>query len=229
MKKAKLLVEGQGDVLFFEALMRHLEASSNIEIAPPRAFGLDNTVSHFPNLIDLLIRDLDDSRLDHLGIVADADHVSGGGFANRWRTLTQCLAQQGYRIPRQPPKLPHTGSIFRHKDGLPAVGLYLMPSHQQNGMLEDLLWDGLKSEPAIKELKDYARQVVAGLPHRLFSEYHLTKAWLYTWLAWQKRPGQTLDVTVNGKLLDYGLDSLKGFLTWLGKVFPFIDHKKLAS
>ena len=218
--RAVLLVEGQGDVLFFEALLRQLKVQTKISVKPPRAFDKENTVSSFPRLIKQLFGDLEDDRLDYLGVVADADHVSGGGFKERWKTLTGPMAMTGYRIPKSSPKLPCTGSIFQHDDGLPPIGLYLMPNHQDNGMLEDCLWDGLKSDS--NDLKDYAVKVIDGLPCRLFSEYHITKAQLYTWLAWQKRPGQTMDVTVNGKLLDIEHEKISGLLKWMSKVFPCI-------
>lgn len=56
-KIAVLLVEGQGDVDFFEALLRQLQLLDKIDITPPKNYGLKaNTVSHFPKLINLLIK-----------------------------------------------------------------------------------------------------------------------------------------------------------------------------
>ena len=46
-KMAVLLVEGQGDVDFFEALLRQLQLLNKIDITPPKNYGLKaNTVSH---------------------------------------------------------------------------------------------------------------------------------------------------------------------------------------
>ncbi len=123
-KTSVLLVEGQADIDFFEALLRKLKLLEKVEIKPPRDFGQKtNTVSHFPKLIDLLIKRLSTNELYRLGIVADADYVSGGGFEQRWKQLTECLKKYDYRIPRKPPKLPYSGSIFQHSE-LPPVGLY---------------------------------------------------------------------------------------------------------
>jgi len=60
----------------------------------PKNYGLKtNTVSHFPKLIKLLIKRLQKGEIQQVGIIADADYVSGGGFQQRWHTLTTQLAQ----------------------------------------------------------------------------------------------------------------------------------------
>jgi len=140
-KSSILLVEGQADVDFFEALLRKLKMLDQVDIRPPKNFGLKtNTVSHFPQLIDLLMKRMNTNQIHHLGVVADADYVSGGGFKQRWKHLTSSFAKYDYRIPLNPPKLPYLGSIFHHSV-LPSVGLWLMPNHENNGMLEDLIFE----------------------------------------------------------------------------------------
>lgn len=218
-KKSVLLVEGEGDVDFFEALLRKLQWLSQIEITPPKNYGLKtNTVSHFPKLINLLIKRLQKGEIQQVGIIADADYVSGGGFQQRWNTLTGQLADNGYRIPANPPKLPYTGSLFQHNDGLPAIGLWLMPDHQNNGMLEDLIKQSI-SEKKQHQLLNTVHTCLKKLPFTLFSDYHQTKAIIYTWLAWQKRPGQTLDVVINGNLINWESPEIQGLIKWLTKVF----------
>jgi len=214
-----LLVEGQADVDFFEALLRKLKMLDKVKIRPPKNFGLKtNTVSHFPKLINLLMKRMNTNQIHHLGIVADADYVSGGGFEQRWQQLTASLATFGYRIPSNPPKLPYLGSIFHHSD-LSSVGLWLMPNHEKNGMLEDLIFKTIKKAEDQKKLLNTAISCVDNLPIQLFSTYHNTKAIIYSWLSWQKRPGQTLDVTVNGNLIDLESKEMQGFINWLYKVF----------
>ena len=45
------------------------------------------------------------------------------------------------------------------------------------------------------------------------------EALIYTWLAWQKRPGQTLDVVINGNLINWESPEMRGLTNWLTKVF----------
>ncbi len=218
-KKAVLLVEGQGDVDFFEALLRKRQLLDKIDITPPKNYGQKaNTVSHFPKLINLLTKRLQKGEIQQVGIIADADYVSGGGFQQRWKTLTTQLAQNGYRIPSNPPKSPYTGSLFQHADGLAPIGLWLMPDHKNNGMLEDLIKQTVSGDEQHQLLKT-ARTCLKKLPVTLFSDYHQTKAIVYTWLAWQKRPGQTLDVAINGHLINLQSTEMQGFINWLDQVF----------
>ncbi|CAM2068335.1 DUF3226 domain-containing protein [Sulfidibacter corallicola] len=228
-KKAVLLVEGQGDVLFFQALLRREGLLDVVDIEPPRSFGFpSDSVSLFPKLIEILVgKRMSTGNLDYLGVVADADHTSGGGVDSRWSAITEALKKQRYRIPKNMPKLANTGSIFKNTDGLPPVGLWLMPNHANNGMLEDLILGAADREnPEQSSLLNYADRVVTDLPTRLFGSTHESKAKTYSWLAWQKRPGQTLDVAINGELLDAENTSLKGLVAWLHQVFPGLSRNK---
>ena len=56
------------------------------------------------------------------------------------------LQENGYHTPEKPPALPYTGSIFEHNDGLSPVGLWLMPDHKHNGMLEDFILKTISKE-----------------------------------------------------------------------------------
>ena len=219
--KAILLVEGEGDRLFFEALLRRLDMNARVVVKPPRSLGKStDTVSHFPDLIDTLVgKRMATGELEQLGIVADADHTSGGGVETRWKTITNNLKEYGYRIPNNMPKSSYLGTVFNNAQDLPPVGLWLMPDHQRNGMLEDLIKAAV-DQKAETTLLEYAEKVVRALPERRFSDLHQTKALIYTWLAWQKRPGQTLDVVINGNLIDWNAKPMKGLVTWLTKVFP---------
>ncbi|MCP4131242.1 MAG: hypothetical protein GY754_09700 [bacterium] len=215
-----LLVEGKSDIDFFAALLNGLQLADQVSITPPKDLGATmNSVTMFPGLFDILMKNMNSGNLDHLGIIADADYVSGGGFPKRWKTLTEALKIHGYRIPDKPPKLPYTGSIFRHQD-LPPIGLWIMPDHAHNGMLEDFILQNIKLNiEDQKKLLEYAKESINKLPVKLFSEYQDAKALVCTWLSWQKRPGQTLDVAVNGDLLNLESPEMKGLLKWLKDVF----------
>lgn len=214
--KDLLFVEGASDKQFFKALLQHWGVTG-IELQSPVDYQLKDTVSLFPQLLPTLLKRQESGHLRHLGIIADADHHSGGGFDIRWKTFTSIFAQFKFRIPTNPPKVPNHGNIFK-SDELPDVGLWLMPHHQGNGILEELLLTSLTQDQTV--LKDYASRVIAQLPERRFGDLQLPKALLYTLLAWRKRPGLSLDVLVNSGMLDMESAPMKGFKQWLGKVFP---------
>jgi len=164
---------------------------------PFRVFELLAEVRHsiIPNLLEALFDDLRDGVIEHLGIVADADYTTSkgiGGFNKRWQQF--------------------------HPDGLPPVGLWLMPDHKNDGMLEDLIKQTV-CEGEQQSLLQTATVCLNRLPITLFKPHHHTKATLYTWLAWQKRPGQALVSTVNADLIDRQSQEIQSFLKWLRKVF----------
>jgi len=65
--------------------------------------------------------------------------------------------------------------------------------------------------------------VTKELPVSLFSKHLEVKAIIYTWLSWQKSPGQTLDIVINALdnqgLIDLNLPETKGLTEWLDRVF----------
>lgn len=212
MNHSKLVVEGQSDTLFFEALIQKENLTIDVE---PR-----HSISKIPNLLEALFDDLRDGVIEHLGIVADADYTTSkgiGGFNKRWQQLTQPLKRNGYDITA-PPSQSYVGNIFTHPDGLPPVGLWLMPDHKNDGMLEDLIKQTV-CEGEQQSLLQTATVCLNRLPITLFKPHHHTKATLYTWLAWQKRPGQALVSTVNADLIDRQSQEIQSFLKWLRKVF----------
>jgi len=212
MNKSKLIVEGQTDTLFFEALIEKELLSIDIE---PR-YG----ITKIPVLLSKLFKDLQDGTVEHLGIVADADYTvrkTDGGFNKRWQQLTKPLKKMGYDITT-PPSQSYKGNIFSHQNGLPPVGLWLMPDHKNDGMLEDLIKQTV-CEGEQQSLLQTAIDCLNQLPSTLFKPHHQTKATLYTWLAWQKRPGQALVSTLNADLIDLQSLEIQAFLKWLRDVF----------
>lgn len=216
-----LVIEGQTDIDFLNALLNKEGLHGKIQLTPPKHYGYSkDTVTHFPDLISINLKRMRTGGVQNMGIVADADYVSGGGFNDRWKALTQPLAACGYRIPN-PPKRKYLGTIFGgHPDGLPPVGLWIMPDHKSNGMLENFIESIIKHTPEQDALIGYAKHCIKNLPHQLFSPYQETKATIYSWLAWQQRPGLTLDVTINADLVDLDSRQMQGFKKWLSEVFP---------
>lgn len=214
-----LLVEGASDVDFFRALLPDLALEEKVDVCPPRDFGRRNTVTVVPALLPELIGQLERGSIDRLAVVVDADYDSGGGFQTRWERITAILREQGYRCPQRPPTEANKGSIFLHSDGLPPVGLWLLPNHREDGMLEDLVLRSVHQSEKQGSLLTHARQVIEGLPHRLFSQHHHAKAVTYSWLSYQRRPAIGLSAPVREELLDRSTEPLRGLCDWLSRVF----------
>ncbi|MDM8557237.1 DUF3226 domain-containing protein [Candidatus Parabeggiatoa sp. HSG14] len=230
-KNAILLVEGRCDVVFLENLCRLLDIQG-VSILPPGDCGVENIVgggvSKIPKVLPELLRDIEDGHIKKLAIVADADHtgINDGGFSERLGQLTAPIAEVGYTIS-SPPTQTYEGSLFEHPEGLPPVGLWLMPDHKNNGMLEDLVKQTV-CDGQQRDLLDKAEKCLNELSVKLFEpegrKHRCAKAIVYTWLAWQEKPGQGLMSTINPKkpeknLIDLQSDEITAFKNWLNRVF----------
>jgi hypothetical protein len=226
MKDRMLLVEGKEDKVFFEAYCKLLKIDE-IEIFPPsggedvekpKGNGWTNVIAYLPILLKGIKGDDDCKK--RLGIVIDADYPpnNNGGFKERFRLVAEQLTKMGYRIPSESGK--GRGTIFNPPDGFHPVGLWIMPDHENVGMLENFIQD-LIVDPVQSDLLNHAKQSLeeGKLPKTLFNrDLHLAKATVFTWRAWQQEPGASLGQALNKKLLDRS--KAVDFENWLRKVFP---------
>lgn len=131
-----LLVEGEADRGFFEALCRLLSIPADVRVATPKDTGgahntKEGVLSH---LTKVLLPQLQDGQLERIGVVVDADRVvHGSGYPVTLQRFTDVLAHDGY----QPSPTGATGLVFIHQDGLADLGLWIMPNNADEGILED--------------------------------------------------------------------------------------------
>ncbi|HAI69555.1 MAG TPA: hypothetical protein DCM38_08990 [Gammaproteobacteria bacterium] len=233
MEDAVLLVEGRCDVVFLENLCRLLDIQGvsikipgDCDVENIRGGGVSKIPKVLPELLELL-DDIEDGQIKKLAVVADADHTDiSGGFSERWKQLTAPIKEAGYIIS-SPPDQAYEGSLFEHPDGLPKVGLWIMPDHKHDGMLEDLVKQTV-CDGQQRDLLNKAEKCLKELPVKLFEPqgqpHRHAKATVYTWLAWQEKPGQNLISTIDIKKPDQNLINLQSneitaFKNWLNRVF----------
>lgn len=216
-----LLVEGTSDQLFFRALCKTLglDTRTTVKVAPPRELQASafNTKQGVLNHLPVLLRQLDDGQLRHLGVVIDADSPPDGGFPATRDRITRDLAGFGYSLK---PEHPHSaGLLFAHDDGLPDIGVWVMPDNSGDGTLEN--WVRRSLHEGEQPLFDHACAVVNALPqpHR-FRPTQRAKAEMATWLAWQSRPGFGIDQVITSGLLDPDGPDGRPLRDWLLAVFP---------
>lgn len=216
----KLLVEGQDDQEFFSAFCESIVGEEKVEVFPPKTLdsssgnGWGNLINNLP----LLLGQLEDKSTEKLGIILDADHPprDSGGFTERYKKITDKLAEVGYSIPNTPSFL--NGDIFTHSDGLPNIGLWIMPNHQNNGMLENFVEEIIAFDVQQQKILAHADQSISNLPITLFDQsLHTAKAKIYTWRAWQKKPGKSLRWALDQGILDK--NAVPAFCNWLENVF----------
>jgi hypothetical protein len=213
-----LFVEGATDVAFLHRLLRSRPGLADVALKPPREFGSRNTATTMPAVLaGVLLPQLQVGAITALGIISDADHPPEVGFDKRWQRLTAPLREAGYRVP-SPPVRRSLGTVVGHPDGLPSVGLWIMPDHQSDGALEDMI-AGCVTDGRQSQLLQHAERTVDALPDRLFGSSQRSKAAVYSWLAWQRRPGLGLSMAADAEIIDETVDPLRGMLGWLERTF----------
>lgn len=154
-------------------------------------------------------------RLQVFGILLDEDDTVGG----RYQRIRQLCSPQ---IGSMPNTMPHEGLILENDDA-PRFGVWIMPDNASLGDLETFLRDLIpsKEEPIWKfacEAVTHARHLGAGC-----REAHLSKSYLYTWLALQDPPGQSPGRALTQKQLDPCAAYCKPFVAWFKKLYSLPD------
>jgi len=129
-----LLVEGKDDEHVFYSLLEHYQVPERFKIKNKE--GIDR-------LLETLDVEIDQSGLERLGIVVDADT----DIVTRWQSLRNILINCGYSGV---PVTPAPNGTILIQENRPVVGIWLMPDNEVAGMLEnfvsflvpvdDLLW-----------------------------------------------------------------------------------------
>lgn len=151
------------------------------------------------------------SGLTALGVIVDADESASG----RWEAIRARICDRYTQIPAT---LPISGVVLR-QDSLPAFGAWVMPDNANRGMLESFL---LYLRPdSNRDLLRHSADAVStakslGAP---FSERHVDKAQIHSWLAWQDPPGRQLHNAIMEKMLTNQPPLLQSFIAWFRELF----------
>jgi hypothetical protein len=213
METKFLLAEGIRDANFLEALCRKF-GIKNVTVKPPSTLGAQgdgwgNTI----RLAETLARQMVDGQVGRLAITTDADHTdfNDRGYKQVSSGYREMLRTLGYA---RPPIQIGTGAVYAHDDGLPSIGVWIMPNNTSDGMIEDFILNAVAAESAAWLEK--ARQTVASLDRPLFDrQRHDSKAIVSTWLAWQRMPGKQIVSTVGDGLIDLETTQIQNLRQWL--------------
>ena len=172
--KRLMLVEGADDEHVLKGILAKNRFLPEFDIFDEKSDG--------ELLKDLSFR-LKAGGIDQIGILLDSDQA----VSTRWTRVKSILKAQNFSdLPNDPD--PDGTIIESPGEFLPRIGVWLMPDNVHNGMLEDFV---LSLIPAENNLWRRAQVIVDSIPsdERLFKPQHQIKAYVHTWLAWQKEPG----------------------------------------
>lgn len=211
-KNKVLLVEGANDTHVFANLCKYHDI--------PKVFAIEKLIGETTDydVFDTIAIRLK-ANVECLGIVLDADlNLSG-----KWMALCDRLQKRGYRnIPTDPRG---GGTIVRY-EGLPDVGIWLMPNNELPGELEDFLamlvphrqtnWLWNKAETHVNEILQM--EILPGNEQR-FPAQDRSKAVLHTWLAWQKEPGKPPGQAIWARYFDADAADALALMQWIRTLF----------
>jgi hypothetical protein len=199
-----LLTEGTNDCHVISALCKHY----NI----PETFGLYECGSDELALKRLSGLLATPDQIETVGIVIDADNPT---LIAKWQAVKDRLQKSGVITIQNEPK--PTGTIIPATNGLPRVGVWLMPNNQIDGMLEDFC-----SQLAHPIGVGFAEKCVNDAKANDFTTFidtHKTKAVIHTFLAWQHEPGMPLGQAITARTLNPDNALAKTFAAWLTELF----------
>ena len=204
----KLLVEGAEELRVIPQLMEANGVTWNRGEEPLNIINCDGVENLLkPKYISAQLKT--PNGLTHLGIVIDADEEPD----NRWKSLyNACLPN----IPNLPQNLPAAGLIITLESGI-KFGVWMMPDNQSRGMLETFLAYLVPDN----NLWQYTQNKVIEAKQQgaTYRDYHLDKANIHTYLAWQDPPGKQLHDAVKQKILNQSHPQSVNFLRWLQELY----------
>ena len=198
-----LLVEGQDDSHVVWHVCQRSEAINDFCIR--QKCGIEP-------LLDSIDTEIQTPELQAMGILVDANM----DVAARWNAVKGRLAPANVALPNSP--VP-SGTIIegRPHDGIPRVGVWLMPDNASKGELENFVAQMIPDGDAVWPLsQDYIEGIPAAA--RKFSEKKKARAQVHAWLAAREDPRRmgeairTRDLAVDGALC-------QAFVAWLKRLF----------
>jgi len=151
--------------------------------------------------------------LERLGIVMDADEQ----VDRRWKQVTDRLYSEGYEPPPNPPA---GGLVLEHPAPTrPRIGVWLMPDNHIPGKLEDFVRLLIPKDNALGLKADDVLNDIEREKLQLYASKDRPKAFIHTWLAWQKKPGRPMGQAFTNRALQPDSPAADPFIAWLQRLF----------
>ena len=212
--KQHLIVEGK-DYYFIGTLCRkHFERPIGFTEKTERQFLKGG--SGFIDTLNTFIDAFDNPDLTNIGLIVDADF---GILTARFDVIIAALSK---KLNRDFSKYAlDTEGVIIAEEGIPIIGIWLMPDNKNNGYLEYFIEQLIDEDDDILVLAKSAIEDMMTQKYCRFTEFKKQKAILYSWLAWQENPGLPFGTALEAGYLNHQKPFLKPFLNWIGRSFQF--------
>ena len=149
---------------------------------------------------------------ERYGIVVDADTI----LEDRWAQIHDRLRQHGLDCPKQPNP---SGTILTGLRPEWRLGIWLMPDNQNSGILEDFLAKLVPINDACWPYAQEATKIAQSKHGASLETKDLSKGSLYTWLAWQKKPGLPFGTALSAGMFNQDSQEALNFVRWFKRLF----------
>ena len=167
--KVVLLIEGDDEARFFEALLKHVGLVPNVDIQLRKLEGKDNR-----RAFEAFLRDPGFPIVTAYAIVRDAD----ADVKDTLKSIQKLLRDHGQPCPKG-------HGMFAHNDTL-KVGIFIMPGNTPSGMLEDLCLQSVADHPIMPHVEDFMAQVKSVMQEK--APKNESKAKVQAFLAGMEKP-----------------------------------------
>lgn len=203
----QLLVEGLDDVATIGALLqRHGVSWPSTKWQPfiHDRGGIDELLDSIPLFLK--------GSYDVVGVVVDADT----SLADQWTRVRDRFAAQGVELP---PRASAHGTVVEANVGqVRRVGVWIMPTNDTDGMLEDFLAMLVPPGDPVWPIAERATSdaMTAGAKLR---PAHQSKGCIHAYLAWQERSGMPFGTALTAEVLRHDEAIAQRFVQWLRNLY----------
>lgn len=206
IKPILFLVEGTNDKFVIINLLKKVR-NDNLKVES--AIGKNKVFS-------LLTTFLLSTEYEKIAIILDADT----NFASKVQSVKNKLDKLGFIISNDVSfKGLITNQVTNNQVSRKIVGVWIMPDHESEGMLEDFLIKQIPENDAQKGHVNTFLDKLEALELNLYNkDLHRSKALIHCWLSVQKEPGKPFGQAIDKNLFDLDSNSrtsnLYHFLNW---------------
>lgn len=163
---------------------------------------------------DNLMRNIRARILSEVKVTKAIIYDANDTLEDSWKSLKNSLKDYDFSFPTKP--APDGTILISPEYG--TLGIWVMPNNSLKGYLEDFLISAIKSDDQLFPFAKKTVEQVKQMDQR-FKDNDLSKAELYTWLAWQADPGKRFGTAVKAGFFDMENSQIQPFIQWLYRLF----------
>lgn len=210
-----LIVEGKDGIVLTNILMKYIQKT------PPKGYETSKKYKRFvkeaggfDNVEKTLLEILEKPDFTNIGLVVDADFK---GVTHRLAQVEAMIKNIFQLHQLDNFDLTQNGVIWKYEQL--TLGIWIMPDNQSNGYLEHFVATMINEDDKLWSFAKEKTDELTQTDFCPFTEVKYQKAYLQTFLAWQKNPGLPMGTAIQAKYLPNKSPLTNRFVTWFKNTF----------